>query len=188
MRIVSLEGNIGCGKTSVLAALAQEYDTRPEPIEQWKPWLERFYTNPSEAALGLQLQVLASFHDIRVTLPATTPVVLVERSPQTGKDVFMALMVERGALAPHEIALYRQMYALLTWAPTERIYLQCSPELALKRVQMRHRENEDTVSLAYLTALHGKHEELYGHTAHVIDAAQSLDAIVAEIRQHLAAT
>jgi deoxyadenosine/deoxycytidine kinase len=185
MRIISLEGNIGSGKSTVLAALAAEYETRPEPVAQWTPWLERFYAAPhGMAALGLQLQVLASFHSIYVELRGTATV-LVERSPRTGKDAFTALMVQSGALAAHELALYQQLYAKLAWEPTERIYLQCAPELALKRIQVRHREHEEPVGLAYLTALHEKHEELYAKTAHVIDAAQEPAAIVAAVRRYL---
>jgi deoxyadenosine/deoxycytidine kinase len=182
MRIVSLEGNIGSGKSSVLAALDRDYDTRPEPVAQWAPWLAEFYAKADGAALGLQLQVLASFHDVTV---GASKLVVVERSPQTGKDIFLALLVERGVLAAHELALYRQLYAQLAWTPTERVYLRCTPELALKRVQARNRDHEEAVDLAYLTELHRKHEELYADSAHVIDASQSPEAVAAELRQYL---
>lgn len=183
MRVVSLEGNIGCGKSSALAALARDYATRPEPVTRWSPWLAKFYAKTPGGALGLQLQVLASFHDVMETSPI--PLVVVERSPQTGKDIFTALMAEKGVLDKHELALYHTMYDKLAWTPTERVYLRCTPELALKRVQVRHRDHEDAVDLAYLTELHRKHEELYADSACVIDASQSPDAVAAELRAYL---
>lgn len=188
MRIIALEGNIGCGKSSALAALSRDYETRPEPVAQWAPWLEKFYAKDRGASLGLQLQVLASFHDVQTQTQTQRPcpeLVVVERSPQTGKEIFTALMGDKGLLDAHELALYDQLYDKLAWSPTERIYLRCSPELALKRVQVRNRDHEEAVDLAYLTELHRKHEALYADSAHVIDASQSLDSVVADLRRYL---
>lgn len=47
--VVSLEGNIGCGKSSVLKRLAEEpfrFPVVPEPVEEWWPLLQRFYDDP----------------------------------------------------------------------------------------------------------------------------------------------
>ena len=109
----------------------------------------------------------------------------MERSPHSGKNIFTALMAEHGLLHTDEHELYTELYEKLSWTPTEHVYLRCSPELALKRVHMRSREHEHAVDLAYLTALHCKHEEQYANAALVIDASQPLDAVVAELRRHV---
>ena len=109
----------------------------------------------------------------------------MERSPHSGKHIFTALMAEHGLLHTDEHELYTELHEKLSWTPTEHVYLRCSPDLALKRVHMRNREHEHAVDLAYLTALHRKHEEQYANAALVIDASQPLDTVVAKLRRHV---
>ena len=193
--IVSIQGNIGSGKSAVLASLSERHDTFPEDLESWSPWLRLFYEDmerlkkqPGAAApgpgaagaaagagggrrrsLGLQLKVLSSFRRIgaaaRRAAARRGAPALVERSPVSSREVFVHLAAERGDLDPHELALYGELHDALAWKPHFDIYLRCSPRVALQRIRKRDRPGEGTIDLRYIESLHRRHEEIFGTAA-----------------------
>ena len=64
---VTVSGNIGCGKTSVLTKLQSEFPLlaiHPEPVDEWGPWLSEFYSNQTKHALGLQVKILSTYRQM----------------------------------------------------------------------------------------------------------------------------
>jgi deoxyadenosine/deoxycytidine kinase len=47
------------------------------------------------------------------------------------------------------------------WNPAFYIYLRSNPEKCINRIQKRHRQSEDQISLDYITKLHDLHENAY---------------------------
>ena len=196
--IVSVQGNIGSGKSAVLAELARDYRTFPEDLARWSPWLSLFYEEmssggrkPSKYALGLQIKVLCSFRRIAAEARrgggGAGSVALVERSPASSRDIFVNLAAARGALAEHELELYREVYETIAWEPRVNIYLRCPPRVALERVRRRARKGEAAVDLEYIQKLHDRHEALYGSDPRciVVDSSRPLAEVCAEIRRFL---
>ena len=54
-------GPMFAGKTSELIKRLQTlgYDTIPEPVDEWKKYLEAFYTNPERYAFLFQMKILS---------------------------------------------------------------------------------------------------------------------------------
>ena len=185
---VCVQGNIGAGKSTVLALLAErEEDVTavPEQVEAWKPWLALFYAGMeakgrNTRSFGFHLQILLSFARAHQQKRAT-PTVVFERSPCCSRAIFVDMAHEHGDIDEPELALYDDMYAELGWQPHFHVYLRCTPEVALARTHQRGRAGEEAITLAYLRALHERHERVYnphGFTGDVGYVAESHTYIV----------
>lgn len=122
-----VEGCIGAGKSTVLAALEQDNTASPrltvlhEPVEQWAPYLAAFYRAASAAsdadadpdpdaatawaAFELQMEVLRTRADQLHAATAAAaadadggPLLLSERSVQSSVAVFGRVLAEQGRL------------------------------------------------------------------------------------------
>jgi deoxyadenosine/deoxycytidine kinase len=62
---ISIDGNIGCGKSSILERLCKDmrYPVFLEPVKDWTSWLHLFYKDPARWGLSFNIKVLLSFHD-----------------------------------------------------------------------------------------------------------------------------
>lgn len=100
MRVVSLEGPIAIGKTTILNDLEKRgYTIFPEPIEEWKPLLDRHYGFPPTAKSSMELQREIAFSIVRRWKkiqahrgPSTLQPVIMERSLMAGRYVFSEVL------------------------------------------------------------------------------------------------
>ena len=62
MKIISIEGAIGVGKSTVLQSLMSSFPVFLEPIDEWKESLEKFYTtgNKNIGFIELQYKIIES--------------------------------------------------------------------------------------------------------------------------------
>lgn len=193
MRILALQGNIGCGKSSVLRLVSDRVHVIPEPIADWGAWLTLFYDamrqpGKNVRSFGFQLQVLLSFARALRDVPAGTQVVVVERSPQSSRDVFVDMAHQQGDIDEHELRVYEQLFDELTWRPITNVYLRCPAATCYARVQERQRKAEESVPLSYLEKLHVRHEALYytekstdDDEVHVLDATQTPEVLAKQL-------
>ena len=147
---ISIEGSIGASKSTLLEGLQAKYPSIPvmmEPVHEWGEWLELFYKDTKRWSFGFQMKVLASF-----LRPVSTdaPVVLYERSPLSNKEVFSQLLFAQGLMSHTELDLYKAIYDQVSWKPDAIIYVKCTPEECLARVNHRNRPAEQRVTLEYL--------------------------------------
>lgn len=154
--IVTLDGNIGAGKSTALRLVRERLAgggaaACEEPLERWGPALERLYAAVPGAALEFQLRV---FLDRCAAAPELRHgTVLVERSPEFQRRVFVAQLPEPARGLMDET--YRRLAA---WRPDAYVYLRSAPEACAARVAARGRPCEAGLSLAYLRTLHKAHE------------------------------
>jgi deoxyadenosine/deoxycytidine kinase len=152
-KIVTVDGNIGAGKTTVLQALhRQGFDVKLEPVDKWQPWLDRMYKSDTGV---FELQ-------IRVWLDSALPkkienTTFIERSPMFQAGVFVPANVANGRLTTVQAALLDEMYEKI-WEPTHYIYLRSDPNKCSERIKNRGRRSEDSIPLEYLRSLHDLHE------------------------------
>lgn len=156
---ISIEGNIGCGKSTVISRLCK--DTRLpiflEPVDEWGEWLSLFYEDPSRWGLSFNLTVLMSFLKWKDNnFPA-----IYERSPLSNRRVFTQLQYEQGRMNNLELKLFDKIYNNLEWMPEVVIYIRTDPEVCMSRMKTRGRDCEKEVPLDYLSAVHNKYEELF---------------------------
>jgi deoxyadenosine/deoxycytidine kinase len=175
--IVSIEGNIGSGKSTILKALRERYqeiDGIPivyvdEPVSQWeqikskegKNMIELFYANPSKYAFSFQMMAYISRLTLiqRAVLENPHSIILTERCLLTDYEVFASMLHDQGHLLEEEFTIYKTWFNAFQEAiPVSSIvYIRCDPTTAYDRCKKRGRSGEE-IPLAYLTQCHEKHE------------------------------
>jgi deoxyadenosine/deoxycytidine kinase len=183
MRIV-IDGNIGCGKTTLMKLLETEYsNVYPEPVEKWMNWLKKYYTDMNKNSLGFQLVVLKAHMD-NINIPSG----IFERSPLSCQEVFGNILYHDNILDTLEYNLCYDYYKSYGWMPDIVIYLKCDPEICLKRIIERNRESEDTIPLEYLQKIHNNYEKLYSSSpvkTFIIDAEKNEQQILEDVKHIL---
>lgn len=180
-----LEGNIGVGKTSIFQELERmhpEWIFIPEPVEQWKNWtdgknwLDEYYKNPKNNAFSFQQVVLDSYATLREPLDAMKTYIC-ERSPRSATFVFAAVSELLGYLDRDELIFlenrYRAEFDFHDHCVEQTIYLRAHPDLCYRRIELRGRSEEKTISKHYVQQIHDFHEILFFSSkqqpVHVID-------------------
>ena len=183
---IAIEGNIGCGKSTVISRLCQE--TRLpiflEPVEDWKEWLTIFYKDPAKYGFAFNVNVLMTFNNwSNNSFPA-----IYERSPLSNRFVFAELQRDHGKMTILEMSLFHDLYKKLGWTPNTIIYIKTDPTTCYERMMKRGRECESQVSLEYLQDVHKKYEELinrYSNTLMtnmiIIDGNRTHDEVYADV-------
>jgi deoxyadenosine/deoxycytidine kinase len=175
--IVSLDGNIGAGKTSLLDAIERCVAARGlcntivvlrEPVSEWREVLPRFYADPARHALAFQTLVLSTLaSQLRRALarkPAPS-LIICERSIFASRDVFARLLLESGAFDEVEHAVYCRVFEEVKWGLgaharlARAIFLDTSPHACAARVAERAREGEADVALGYLKSVARTYED-----------------------------
>lgn len=194
---VAIEGNIGCGKTTLLNRLFVEdrHTVVLEPVNEWAPWLSLYYSDVRRWGTLFNIKVLHHFHGWAAQGRGGNNLVLFERSPLSNRHVFAELHRERSD--PLEFALYEQTYDVLGWKPDAVIYLRTNPMTCLGRKMQRARECEAQVGADYIAEVHERYEALCarlvetgGFTAgkdlFVVDGNRDSDAVTRAVRGVLA--
>ena len=168
--MISVDGNIGSGKSTVLTALAERgYTVHKEAIDKWP--LEEFYSDPVGWAMPMQLAVL---HSMRPDEG------IHERCPDSAFSVFW-----KGGANEQEDKVVREFFQRHRWSPAVHVYLKASPEWCYKNMKKRTQAGDSGVTMEYLQELHAKYESFFATVPHVaIDAERPVDAIVSEIICH----
>jgi deoxyadenosine/deoxycytidine kinase len=151
--------------------LKPEWFYHDEPVESWRSWegvnyLERFYSDPQRYAYEFQQVVLTSY--VEVLSSNESGIHIYERSPRSSIAVFSRAALEAGHMTNEQFnslvvmhnRLFPELGAQLT-CQNMPIYLRVDPEVAMKRLQDRGREEERGFSLDYMKQLHKHHELEY---------------------------
>ena len=193
---VSVQGNVGCGKTSALREIAKHLPEKcslvTEDVSAWcqfipgKNLLEEAYTQGR--IFQLQLCILASrVQQLRGAIDKEDSLFLTERSidadlTEVEAQLCAQLHASYDALVPRRKVL---------------VYLRCPPEVCQERVVERNRCKAEVAgaTLAYLRSLHDKHESWVAAqraaraTVHVLDSDKlstpQLASAIAEILEQL---
>lgn len=156
---VSIEGNIGAGKSTVLDHLRAAFPAAavfPEPVHEWADILPLFYAKPAEWALAFSLRVLLSFTKIK----AAPGLAIVERSPLANRHVFTQLLYNDNTMNREEWELFREYSDELGWTPDMVVHVHCPPETCLQRVQGRARPGEEGIDIQYLKRIEFQYENM----------------------------
>lgn len=161
MPIFTIDGVIGCGKSTVLELLHARHGFAidPEPVQRWLPFLNDIYTH-GRGAFALQTRV---WLDRCWLQEKPTTHIIMERSQYFQCNVFVPINAENGLLTPAEHQMLREMYeqSFRMWSPRGMVYLRSSPEKCQERVRTRARPEEAGITDEYLRRLHAFHENAY---------------------------
>ena len=173
--IITLEGNISSGKTTIGEAIAKTGRASfvEEPVGVWQTkysenLLDLFYKDKKRFAYMFQNAAFLTRAKTRTEILKMTDHsnVVLERSIYSDRFVFARLLHEAGDMLDVEWELYCDMWDWLNerWCdePDKIVYIRTSAETCFERMGGRGREEETGVSLDYLRLLDTAHEEWLG--------------------------
>jgi len=155
---ISIDGNIGAGKSAVLDAIATffpDIPVRKEPVEEWSELLRMFYADPSTWALAFNLKVLMSFCGLDAQED-----LFVERSPLSCRHVFGHIQFSDKSFDKLEWDIFNDYCDLLEWSPEAVIFINTPAATCLKRIEKRGRQCEKAVNLEYLKRVEYQYEAM----------------------------
>jgi len=161
MPIITIDGNIGCCKTSILNYFHKNYKTAIdiEPIESWTEYLKSMYDS-NNSTYNFQIKVWIDRCWIQ---EKSNVIVLMERSPYFIKNVFVEKAFEDKTINEDEYNNIHKLHKTTDelWQPNAYIYLRSDPEMCYNRIKKRGRESEKNIKLEYIKRIHELHEEKY---------------------------
>jgi deoxyadenosine/deoxycytidine kinase len=182
--IISLDGNIGAGKSTFLAEIRKrihDIHVVDEPVGQWtalknaegKNLLELFYEDKKRWAYTFQncaiLTRLKNIQDAVENLDKTVKgpqVIITERSVLTDKHVFAEMLRDAGDIDPLEWELYESWFNIFgkRYPVNGIIYISTSSGTSKDRIKSRNRQGEENIGLDYLDALDNQHKKWVSNT------------------------
>ena len=184
--IIFVEGNIGTGKTTFLTHAEKYKDIKIqvlyEPVEEWKKIgiLGLFYSDPKKYAYLFQSYCLHTRFRQLGNIDKEADLVLIERSIFCDKNVFACACVEINYMNAIEMEIYNRWFDYYKDNipyTHYHLYLRCDPLRSKSRIRQRSREEEESITLTYLTLIHNKHEEWLNNNEKsvIIDANENLN-------------
>lgn len=160
--IVSIDGLIGAGKTTLFYELERRgYTVFREEVGEW-PFLSSFYADPKRWCFASQMSILNNMVNQKSKIarvagrPSRSRVVFTERTPVSSR-VFTETNLIYGNLTVDEKNLFDQFYDKTAWAPDHVIYLDLSVDECMKRIAKRGRACESTMDLRYMEVLESEY-------------------------------
>jgi deoxyadenosine/deoxycytidine kinase len=178
--LISIEGNIGAGKSSLMKTLQNKYKNRSdivfilEPVDLWetvkdsadgKNILQKYYENPVKYAFAFQVLAFTTrLQLIKQVISKVTnecKVVLMERSLDADRHIFAKMLLMDNILEPVEFQIYEKMASaeLNEYSVDKIIWLNTSVEECINRIHIRGRVGEESISEEYLRKCDGFHQE-----------------------------
>ncbi|GAB5601540.1 deoxynucleoside kinase [Thermus sp. FJN-A] len=161
---LAIAGNIGSGKSSLTALLAEAFRLRPvyEAVSE-NPYLEDFYREMGAYAFHSQIFFLARRirqHLLEVNGEAS---VVQDRTIYEDAFVFAKHLYRQGHLSPRDWQTYLDLFGSVAPAlrkPDLLIYLRASLPTLRERIRKRGRPFEQAIPDTYLLGLSALYEEL----------------------------
>lgn len=174
--LLSIEGNIGSGKSKLLELLKNLYKDNEnvifidEPVSEWetvkandKNIIELFYQNKEK--YSFPFQILAYITRLRKLLDALEnnpdKTIICERSIYTDKHVFAKMLYQQDYI--NEIEWQSYNYWFDTFKDKTKldtiIYIQTDPSKCYDRIKKRNRSGESDIPLDYLEHCHNLHQK-----------------------------
>jgi len=162
MPIITIDGNIGAGKSTILSYLHSNHNIYVdlEPIDKWKSFLDNIYTNKKNY-FNFQVRVWLDRSWIQEKDMNTT--IIMERSPYFIRNTFNKYMYNNNLINAQENNIINELYDKtdIIWKSNYFIYIRSNPQKCLERILKRGRDNEKEISIEYLNDIHNLHEETY---------------------------
>ena len=180
--IISLDGNIGSGKSSVLKYFQNNFQNFcnlktenykiffiEEPVSIWESIIdkndgeniiEKFYNNNEK--YGFAFQMMAYISRLTLLKDALTKdydIIITERSIFTDKNVFATMLYKANKINEIEYQIYNKWFDEFSICiqKLKTVYIRTCPEICEQRVLKRSRTGE-AIPLSYLQNCHVHHD------------------------------
>jgi deoxyadenosine/deoxycytidine kinase len=174
-RIYSVEGSVGCGKTTLLEHIESLNHPKivilKEPVDEWtsvrdkdgENILEKYYKDPK--TYSFPFQILA-FHtrlqSIKKTISENPDcdAIICERSLHADGHIFAKMLYDDGLIDDISYKIYQKIYesGIDQFPLAGIIYLDVPPEVCAERIVKRGRSGEEGIPITYLKKCHDYHE------------------------------
>jgi deoxyadenosine/deoxycytidine kinase len=161
-KFVAVAGNIGVGKSTLVAMLGEHLKWQPfyEPVAE-NPYLVDFYRDMRTWAFHSQIFFLT--HRLRAhrQLLDHPTSAIQDRSVYEDAEVFACNLYQQGLIDERDYGAYRELYQVLTEflpPPDLVIYLRASVPTLIDRIKHRGREYERQITPEYLSQLNQLYE------------------------------
>jgi deoxyadenosine/deoxycytidine kinase len=163
MPIITIDGNIGCGKSTILNYIHKNNKIAIdlEPVEKWELHLKKLYATSKVNSYNFQIKVWLD--RCWVQEKSDNILIYMERSPNFIKNVFVENAKIEKSITEEEYNTLHSLYKKTDdlWEPKSYIYLRSDPNQCYERCIKRGRESEKNITLEYITQIHKLHEENY---------------------------
>jgi deoxyguanosine kinase len=180
MRLISIEGNIGTGKTTFIQIFTKLLETLypqhkivflKEPIDEWlkltnddnRNILDYFYKDQLRWSYTFQMNAFISRMKQIEQYANQDIIVVCERCVYTDRNVFASLLKDSGKINDMEWKLYDEWFYWLTQKeellPSHYIYLKADYTTSFNRMLKRARSEEETIPIDYIKKVADKHDE-----------------------------
>lgn len=175
--IISVEGNIGSGKSTFVEFLRKSIPNAiflQEPVKEWnevrdhtnETMLEKFYKDQSRYSFSFQMMAYISRLALLKKTVEENPdaIIITERCLNTDREVFAKMLFDQNKIEEVEYQIYlKWFYNFQSDYPINQyIYLRTDPEVANARVLKRNRQGE-SISQHYLKMCHQYHDNWLSH-------------------------
>lgn len=203
--IVSIDGNIGAGKSTFLDKIAHYYAEHDptvqilkEPVGKWSALmdtetraslLESYYANPVTFAFPFQVYAFQTIIQSIDHLVETHPecrLIICERSILSSCEVFARMLYAHKIMNPLEYQIYLNLFSIIPnigrYMPKRVFYLKLDPVCCHERVMERDRKGEGDIPMDYLNDCSSYYDSWLKyleipHKIHELDKAPGLDQI-----------
>lgn len=204
--IISIDGNIGSGKSSGLQYLKSRWFQHgilrcfPEPVALWRNiggtdiLAESYLDGGSATCFRAQSYIMSTMAQLYSGLEIynQSSINVVERSIFSAQKIFAQNFVNTDRISGTDFAILTQQFDLfkrVTPIPDVIIYLRCDPSVCFERVNTRGGlESGGTVSVEYLQNIHALYEQFFlvnneQTKIRIVDSSGPIDTVHARLRR-----
>ena len=189
MKIISIEGNIGSGKSTFVEQLKQTLKNDnicflQEPVEQWNKIvdkdginiLEHYYKDNKRWAFSFQMMAYISrLTLLKKAIESNYEIIITERSLYTDKHVFCQMLYDNDLIEDIEFTIYNKWFEEFNNIRNiQYVYLKTDPEISYERVLKRSRCGE-TIPLSYLINCSHYHDKWLSNEKDVLMINANVD-------------
>ena len=183
--IISIEGNIGSGKSTIMAYLKDNLNNYiksnytqlstlkicylQEPVEMWNSFtdenginiIEAYYANQQKFAFPFQMMAYISrLSQLKKAIGEGYNIIFTERSIHTDKNVFAKMLYDDKKIGEIEYKIYNKWFDEFSDCIKNMkiLYIKSNPEICYARVIKRNRKGEN-IPLEYLTSCSNYHDK-----------------------------
>ena len=178
--LISLEGNIGAGKSTLIEHLENVLQKEAgwiflkEPVHIWdtivdengKTVLANFYEDPKKYAFAFQIMAFTTRYQELKRIVRENPNckgIICERSLEADKHIFAKMLHRDGLMDQLMYTIYDKYFQEYegNFKLDGIIHIDALPETCFERVKERSRNGESTITLEYLQTCHDFHKNWF---------------------------
>lgn len=162
MRII-IDGNIGCGKSTVIKSISNQLSmlrVLQENVTDWEPYLKSFYSDMKQNSLQFQMKVLE--HHLKSGIETKNDKFSIhERSLLSCVNIFGKDLYNSGFLKELDMSLMNSYCNNFGWIPDVVIYLKADTDVCYNRCLKRNRDGEESIPITYLENINKLYNNYY---------------------------